>query len=59
MISNFGESFSDGLAFCALLHHFVPDKIPYETLDGVNQKRNFEIAFSVAEGLGIPSLLVS
>lgn len=31
-IRNFGASFSDGLAFCALLHHFLPDKIPYETL---------------------------
>ena len=58
-ISNFGESFSNGLAFCALLHHFLPDKIPYSTLTPENQRQNFTIAFEVAEELDIPSLLVS
>ena len=25
------------MAFCALFHHFVPDQIPYETLDPKNR----------------------
>ena len=36
-IDNFGQSFSDGLAFCALLHHFIPDQIPYSKLDASNR----------------------
>ena len=32
-IGDFGKSFSNGLAFCAMLHHFIPDKIPYSTLN--------------------------
>jgi hypothetical protein len=47
------------LAFCALLHHFVPDKIPYHTLSSQTRRKNFEVAFGVAESLDIPSLLVN
>ena len=32
-IANFGESFADGLAFCAILHYFIPAKIPYSSLN--------------------------
>lgn len=56
-ITNFSDSFSNGLAFCALLHHFVPEKIPYSTLDPLNQRANFKLAFEVAESIGIPALL--
>merc|ERR1712203_237937 len=31
-ITNFSSSWSDGMAFCALLHTYMPDKIPYNTL---------------------------
>ena len=32
-IRNFSDSFSDGLAFCAIVHHFSPNRIPYHSLD--------------------------
>ena len=41
-IDNFGESFADGLAFCALLHHFIPDQIPYAQLTEENRVRLFK-----------------
>ena len=31
-IKNFSSSWNDGLAFCALLHSFMPLKVDYETL---------------------------
>lgn len=40
-ISNFAESFSNGLAFCALIHHFVPDQIPYNKLDPANRVSHY------------------
>ena len=36
-IEDFGKSFSNGLAFCAILHHFIPHKIPYSTLDDTDK----------------------
>ena len=36
-IEDFSRSFSNGLAFCAMLHHFIPDKIPYSSLDDKNK----------------------
>lgn len=48
-ITNFSSSWSDGLAFCALLHHFMPDAFDYAQLDAENRRRNFELAFTVAE----------
>lgn len=48
-ITNFSSSWSDGLAFCALLHHFMPDAFDYSQLDAENRRRNFELAFTIAE----------
>lgn len=31
-IKNFSSSWNDGLAFCALMHSYLPDKIDFETL---------------------------
>ena len=31
-IKNFSSSWNDGLAFCALLHSYIPQKLDYETL---------------------------
>lgn len=56
-IANFGESFGDGLAFCAILHYFIPAKIPYSSLNEKSRERNFRVAFEAAESVGIPSLL--
>ena len=32
-MTNFSSSWNDGLAFCALMHSYVPDKIPMNELD--------------------------
>ncbi len=47
-ISNFSSSWSDGLAFCALIHSFVPDAFEYKKLSAANRRQNFELAFETA-----------
>lgn len=57
-IENFSSSWSNGLAFCALLHHFMPDAFDYEALSDIDPRHNFELAFKIAEDkAGIVSLL--
>ena len=56
-ITNFSSSWNDGVAFCALLHTYIPEKIPYSTLKPSEKRRNFTIAFSAAESVGIPTSL--
>ncbi|KAJ7308788.1 hypothetical protein JRQ81_008053 [Phrynocephalus forsythii] len=59
-ITNFSSSWSDGLAFCALLHTYLPAHIPYHELNGQEKKRNLLLAFQAAESVGIkPSLELS
>jgi hypothetical protein len=48
-INNFSSSWSNGLAFCALIHHFMPDTFDYSTLKPENARYNFEMAFKIAE----------
>ncbi|XP_058977637.1 titin isoform X4 [Musca domestica] len=57
-ITNFSSSWVDGLAFCALIHHFLPDAFDYSKLTPQNRRENFELAFTVAdEKAGIAPLL--
>jgi len=57
-IRNFKNDWSNGLAFCALIHKHRPDLINYDSLDAKNAAQNLELAFDVAERqLGIPRLL--
>lgn len=59
-ITNFSSSWSDGLAFCALLHTYLPAHIPYQELNSQEKKRNLLLAFEAAESVGIkPSLELS
>ena len=48
-IKDFKQSWSDGLAFCAILHSFLPDKIPYDDLTPNNPRQNFTVAFDAAK----------
>ncbi|TWW75169.1 Smoothelin-like protein 2 [Takifugu flavidus] len=48
-IQNFSSSWSDGMAFCALVHSFFPLEFDYNTLDARKRKQNLELAFSTAE----------
>uniref|UniRef100_A0A8C1AQX3 EH domain binding protein 1 like 1 n=2 Tax=Cyprinus carpio TaxID=7962 RepID=A0A8C1AQX3_CYPCA len=56
-ISNFSTSWRNGLAFCAILHHFHPDKVNYEMLDPYDIKRNNKKAFDGFAELGISRLI--
>ncbi|XP_041439265.1 cytospin-B-like isoform X2 [Xenopus laevis] len=56
-ITNFSSSWSDGLAFCALLHTYLPAHIPYLELNGQDKKRNLMLAFQAAESVGIKTSL--
>lgn len=48
-IENFSSSWSNGLAFCALIHNFMPSAFDYSKLSATNCRYNFELAFKVAE----------
>ncbi|XP_036338823.1 cytospin-A [Rhagoletis pomonella] len=56
-ITNFSSSWNDGLALCAILHSYLPDRIPYDTLNPTNKRRNFSLAFAAAESVGIQTTL--
>ncbi|XP_030076143.1 smoothelin isoform X2 [Microcaecilia unicolor] len=48
-IQNFSSSWSDGMAFCALVHNFFPEAFDYGQLNPQNRRKNFDLAFSSAE----------
>lgn len=48
-IQNFSSSWSDGMAFCALVHSFFPLEFDYSALDARQRRQNLELAFSTAE----------
>ncbi|XP_022814078.1 titin isoform X4 [Spodoptera litura] len=57
-LENFSTSWADGLAFCALVHHFLPDAFDYSKLSPEKRRHNFTLAFKIAdEKAGIYPLL--
>ncbi|XP_039894642.1 EH domain-binding protein 1-like protein 1 isoform X8 [Simochromis diagramma] len=56
-INNFSTSWRNGLAFCAILHHFHPEKINFEMLDPYDIKQNNKKAFNGFAELGISRLM--
>lgn len=57
-VKNFSSSWSDGMAFCALIHRFYPSLIDFEKLNPANAVDNVKLAFDTAlEKFKIPQLL--
>ncbi|EDS36928.1 paramyosin [Culex quinquefasciatus] len=56
-ITNFSSSWNDGLALCAIMHSYLPDRIPYDQMSPNDKRRNFSLAFAAAESVGIPTSL--
>ncbi|XP_051763746.1 uncharacterized protein ehbp1l1b isoform X5 [Ctenopharyngodon idella] len=56
-ITNFSTSWRNGLAFCAILHHFHPEIIDFDALEPHNIKQNNKNAFDGFASLGISRLL--
>jgi hypothetical protein len=40
------------------MHSYLPDAVPYDELTPADKKRNFSLAFSAAERVGIHTTLV-
>ncbi len=57
-IDNFGSSFRDGLALCALIHSHHPHLIDYKTLNDQNPIDNLNLSFEIAQKhFKIPNIL--
>ncbi|KAM4730390.1 EH domain-binding protein 1 isoform 2-T4 [Anableps anableps] len=56
-ITNFTTSWRNGLAFCAILHHFRSDIIDYKALNPQDIKENNKKAYDGFASLGISRLL--
>ncbi|KAM5125137.1 uncharacterized protein ACMZJ9_022434 [Mantella aurantiaca] len=57
VITNFSSSWVDGMALCALLHSYLPQRIPYNQLRPLEKRKNLQLALQVAESVGITPLL--
>ncbi|XP_048042189.1 F-actin-monooxygenase mical2b isoform X9 [Megalobrama amblycephala] len=48
-VTDLTSCWSSGLAFCALIHHFRPQLIDYDSLNEQDCAKNLQLAFDVAE----------
>ncbi|XP_067125476.1 MICAL-like protein 2 [Centruroides vittatus] len=57
-VMDMSTSWKDGLAFCAIIHHFSPELIDFKALSKDDVFYNNSLAFGIAEEhFGIPALL--
>uniref|UniRef100_A0A336LVB5 CSON000969 protein n=1 Tax=Culicoides sonorensis TaxID=179676 RepID=A0A336LVB5_CULSO len=56
-VTNLTTSWRNGMAFCAVIHHYQPELIDMSSLDPHDVMGNCRKAFDVAESLGIPKVI--
>ncbi|XP_046676069.1 EH domain-binding protein 1-like isoform X2 [Homalodisca vitripennis] len=56
-VTNLTTSWRNGLAFCAVIHHFRPDLVEFDSLTAHDVKGNCKKAFDAGEALGIPRVI--
>ncbi|XP_012277259.1 EH domain-binding protein 1 isoform X1 [Orussus abietinus] len=56
-VTNLTTSWRNGMAFCAVIHHFRPDLIEVDALLSHDVKGNCKKAFDAGEALGIPRVI--
>uniref|UniRef100_A0A224XAX8 Putative ca2+-binding actin-bundling protein n=1 Tax=Panstrongylus lignarius TaxID=156445 RepID=A0A224XAX8_9HEMI len=56
-VTNFTTSWRNGLAFCAIIHHFRPDLIEFEGLSPHDIKGNCKRALDAGEAVGISRVI--
>ncbi|XP_061396077.1 EH domain-binding protein 1, partial [Musca vetustissima] len=56
-VTNLTTSWRNGMAFCAIIHHFEPNLIDMSKLTPHDVVGNCRIAFDAAESLGIPRVI--
>ncbi|XP_019869615.2 EH domain-binding protein 1-like protein 1 isoform X2 [Aethina tumida] len=56
-VTNLTTSWRNGMAFCALIHHFEPDLIDFNSLTPHDVKGNCKKAFDAGDKLGIPRVI--
>ncbi|KAK9876845.1 hypothetical protein WA026_015080 [Henosepilachna vigintioctopunctata] len=56
-VTNLTTSWRNGMAFCALIHHFEPKLIDLESLTPHDVKGNCKKAFDAGDKLGIPRVI--
>lgn len=59
-IEDMTNSFKDGLALCAIIHHYRPDLIEFHSLRPCDVAKNNQLAFDILEReLGVPPVSIS
>ncbi|XP_070577685.1 EH domain-binding protein 1-like isoform X4 [Ptychodera flava] len=56
-VTNLTTSWRNGMAFCAIVHHFQPDLVDFAALSPHDIKGNNKKAFDAAAKVGIPKLI--
>ncbi|KAJ9576955.1 hypothetical protein L9F63_006481, partial [Diploptera punctata] len=56
-VTNLTTSWRNGMAFCAVIHHFRPDLVEFDSLSAYDVKGNCKKAFDAGEALGIPRVI--
>lgn len=56
-VTNMTTSWRNGLAFCAVVHHFRPDLVDLDSLSPHDIKGNCKKAFDATASLGIPKVI--